>query len=125
MFSKSTISKLVAGVGAALIAGFAIASPLTAKADATYGARNFYDTVTAGSTTTEYITFNAGERAEAAAVGNGDIDMYVYDSSGNLVTGDTVHVNPDCVWYPSSTEQYRIVIVNHEAYTATFELLTD
>jgi len=125
MFSKTTISKFVAGASAVLVAGFAIATPLAANADATYGARNFYDTVAPGSTTTEYITFNAGERAEVAAVGNGDIDMYVYNTRGRLVAGDTVHVNPRCVWYPRHTEQYQVVIVNHEAYTATFELLTD
>jgi hypothetical protein len=67
------------------------------------------------SSQTHYITYVAGQRAEFAIHGDGDtdLDIFVYDAQGNLVTSCTGTSDIElAVWYPTATQQYRIVVVN-------------
>ncbi len=54
--------------------------------------------------------------------GDTDLDLYIYNSSGDLVDSDTDNTD-DCVcgWSPSSSSYYTIKIVNrgavYNAYT--------
>ncbi len=55
------------------------------------GARATYKTVSGGSYVYYLVTFYEGSLVEVAIVGDGntDLDIYIYDEDGNLITKDT------------------------------------
>jgi hypothetical protein len=61
------------------------------------------------------IVFTGGERAMVEVIGDEDtdLDLYVYDSNGDLVAFDESE-SDHCIvsWTPERTEHYTIVIVN-------------
>ena len=67
------------------------------------------------STHTYDISFVANRIAEVAVSGDGDtdIDLFVYDSNGNLIDKDTDYTD-DCYvrWCPKWTGRFRIVVAN-------------
>jgi len=88
--------------------------------NATRGAVKNYavttEKVAAGGTDTYKIKFRGGERACVIVSGDGDtdLDLYIYDSYGNLVCSD-VDLTDDCVciWTPRYTETFTIKIKNY------------
>lgn len=58
--------------------------------------------------------------------GDTDLDVYVYDSNGNLILSDKDYTD-DCLmqWTPKANEAYRVVIKNrgrvYNNYTITTE----
>lgn len=69
----------------------------------------------ARGTVTYYETFRGGENAEVAIVGNGstDLDIYVYDNQGRLVTRAIGLTDIEVVrFFVPVTATYRVVIVN-------------
>lgn len=64
------------------------------------------------------ISFIANRIAEVAVSGDGDtdLDLFVYDSNGNLIASDTDYTD-DCYvrWVPKWTGRFRIVVVNRGA----------
>lgn len=61
------------------------------------------------------ISFRGGEPALVMVIGDGDtdLDLYVYDSNGNLVAYDDDYSdNCVCTWTPRWTGKFRIKIVN-------------
>lgn len=61
------------------------------------------------------VTFRAGELAIVTVIGDGDtdLDLYVYDSNGNLIDSDNDYTdNCVCTWTPRWTGNFRIKIVN-------------
>lgn len=71
--------------------------------------------VPAYSSITSYDSFYAGQLAEVALVGDGttDMDLYIYDQNGNLITSSTDYSDRCiCQWYPRWTGTFRIVIRN-------------
>lgn len=79
-----------------------------------------------------YITYNcnfvANRTAEIAVSGDGDtdLDLYVYDSNGNVIASD-VDYSDDCYvrWVPRWTGRFIIKIVNNGGVANRFVLLTN
>ncbi len=79
------------------------------------GASKTVERVLAYSTDTYCIKFYAGETAEVFVSGDGDtdLDVYVYDANGNLITQDDDYTD-DCyvAFIPYYTTAFTIKIVN-------------
>lgn len=72
------------------------------------------------------FTYWGSETAAVLADANGDVDIYVFDSRGNLVTfDDELDWIPLCEWTPSRRQVYTIQIVNRENYPVQFDLDTN
>lgn len=73
-------------------------------------------------------SFIANELAEILVSGDGDtdLDLYVYDSNGNLIAQDTDY-SDDCYvrWVPAWTSRYTIRIVNRGPVYNRFVILTN
>lgn len=92
------------------------------------GPARHYDTVNGNSTDTYHISFIANELAEILVSGDGDtdLDLYVYDSNGNLIEKDTDY-SDDCYvrWVPRWTGKFIIKIVNRGPVYNKYVLLTN
>lgn len=79
------------------------------------GPSRHYDAVNGNSTDTYQISFIANELAEILVSGDGDtdLDLYVYDSNGNLIVKDNDYTD-DCYvrWTPAWTGRFIVKIVN-------------
>lgn len=73
-------------------------------------------------------SFVANQLAEVLVSGDGDtdLDLYVYDSNGNLIASDTDY-SDDCYvrWVPAWTGRYTIRIVNRGPVYNRFVILTN
>lgn len=73
-------------------------------------------------------SFIANELAEVLVSGDGDtdLDLYMYDSNGNLIAQDTDY-SDDCYvrWVPAWTGRYTIRIVNRGPVYNRFVILTN
>jgi hypothetical protein len=73
------------------------------------------DRLPARSVVTYTILFRAGELAEVFVSGDGDtdLDLRIYDESGNLIDEDT-GLSDDChaAWTPRWTGEFTVQIVN-------------
>lgn len=73
-------------------------------------------------------SFVANQLAEVLVSGDGDtdLDLYVYDSNGNLIVSDTDY-SDDCYvrWVPAWTGRYTIRIVNRGPVYNRFVILTN
>ena len=79
------------------------------------GPASWNGTVFADSDKTIYASFKKGQLAEITIQGDGksDLDLYVYDEDGNLVTSDNGKYDECYVsWTPKQTLAYKIVIKN-------------
>ena len=78
--------------------------------------------------TTYNVSFVAGYIAEVALSGDGDtdLDLYVYDSNGNLIASDTDYTD-DCYvnWVPAWTGRYIIKVVNRGRVPNRYVLMTN
>lgn len=80
------------------------------------------------STDTYVIRFIANEYAEIYVSGDGDtdLDLYVYDSNGNIIVGDDDYTDECYVrWVPSWTGAYTVKIVNRGPVYNDYVLLTN
>ena len=91
------------------------------------GARALSDLLIRARSVQEWkLTFRGGEMARVQAQGDGDIDLYVYDSNGRLVARDTLDDSrPEVDWYVSSTQQYTIHIVDNEYEEVEYDIQTN
>ena len=100
----------------------------SANAGAVNGAKQGFYRIHAGYTNSFQISFWAGEKAEVGVIGDGvtNIDLYVYDSYGNLVAWDE-NVTDKCYvkWLPRYTETYTIKLVNRGRVYNEYRLLTN
>ena len=87
-----------------------------------------YAAVKAYSTYTWTCSFIANRLAEVAVYGDGDtdLDLYIYDSNGNLIASDTDY-SDDCYvsWVPRWTGKYYIKIVNRGGVYNRYVILTN
>jgi len=92
------------------------------------GAVRHIDRVDAYGSDIYYMTFRAGEKGEVAVIGDGDtdLDLYVYDENGNLISSDTDYTD-DCYvsFYPRWTGRFRVKIVNRGRVYNQYLLLTN
>ena len=86
------------------------------------------DRVYANSNVKYTCNFWAGEIAEVAIVGDGDtdLDLYIYDANGNLITKDTDYSDTCiCRWVPAWTGTFTIKVVNRGDVYNNFILVTN
>ena len=87
-----------------------------------------YSSVNGNSHLDYSASFVANELAEILVSGDGDtdLDLYVYDSNGNLIAKDTDY-SDDCYvrWVPAWTGRYTIRIVNRGPVYNRFVILTN
>jgi len=79
------------------------------------GPINQKDRVEARTTDLYKLTFRGGELARIAVIGDGDtdLDLYVYDESGNEIAKDVDRTDRCLVeWTPRRTGQFQVRIVN-------------
>lgn len=92
------------------------------------GPSRHYDSVNGNSTDSYQISFIANELAEILVSGDGDtdLDLYVYDSNGNLIVSDTDYTD-DCYvrWIPAWTGRFIVKIVNRGPVYNRYALLTN
>lgn len=92
------------------------------------GPSRHYDTVAANSTDTYNISFVAGELAEILVSGDGDtdLDLYVYDSNGNLIEKDADY-SDDCYvrWVPKWTGRFIVKVVNRGPLYNRYVIMTN
>lgn len=92
------------------------------------GPSRHYDAVNGNSTDTYQISFIAEELAEILVSGDGDtdLDLYVYDSNGNLIVSDTDYTD-DCYvcWVPAWTGRFIVKIVNRGPVYNNYVILTN
>ena len=92
------------------------------------GPRSGMDIVYGGNTITYQLGFVANQRAEVIVSGNGasDLDLYVYDSNGNLVTADEGYSDDAFAsWVPRWTGSFSIVVKNWGNRANRFEIYTN
>lgn len=87
-----------------------------------------YSSVNGNSHLDYSASFVANELAEILVSGDGDtdLDLYVYDSNGNLIAKD-IDYSDDCYvrWIPAWTGRYTIRIVNRGPVYNRFVILTN
>ena len=92
------------------------------------GPSRHYDTVNGNSTDNYQINFIANYLAEIAVSGDGDtdLDLYVYDSNGNLIVSDTDY-SDDCYvsWVPAWTGRFIVKVVNRGPIYNRYVILTN
>lgn len=82
--------------------------------------------VEAFSTRTFHVSYGRGETAEVAIIGDGDndLDIYVYDSAGRLVTYNEGDADQEYVrWRASYSGKYKVKIVNRGHVWSKFAIL--
>jgi hypothetical protein len=79
------------------------------------GPKQGLETVAALGRVSYIIPFTAGQLAQVYVSGDGttDLDLFIYDSNGNLVTYDDDY-GDECLarWIPARTGQFTIVVKN-------------
>ena len=73
------------------------------------------DMINANSTDTYKIKFKENQKAivRVNGVGLTDLDLYIYDNNGNLISSDTSDSdNCECAWVPQWTGEFTIRIKN-------------
>lgn len=92
------------------------------------GPSRHYDAVDGKSTDTYNISFIANELAEILVSGDGDtdLDLYVYDSNGNMIVSDSDYTD-DCYvrWVPKWTGRFTVKIVNRGPIYNRYVILTN
>ncbi|MBR4440193.1 MAG: hypothetical protein IKS00_01465 [Bacteroidales bacterium] len=79
--------------------------------------------------TDEYkVTFKENKKAivQVKGVGLTDLDLYIYDKNGNLITSYTSDSdNCECTWIPKWTSEFTIRIKNRGGFYNLYYLQTN
>jgi hypothetical protein len=120
--------KKLFAVGASLVCatGLAVLPLKAAYAGALGGPKIARESVGSRSVDRYTITFRAGERGRVWAVGDGDIDIEVYDENGNLIARDNDDdAEPEVAFTPRWTGPFTIRVINNERYRVDYVLRTN
>jgi hypothetical protein len=104
----------------------------TAKRGAAKGASGgptrHVDRVSGNTTDTFGIDFEGGEEARIGVIGDGkaDLDCYIYDEGGHLITSDT-DLTPTCAlnWNPAWTGPFLLRVKNNGSQASTYVVVTN
>ena len=112
---------------AALLFGMALtASSASAGASPRY--QNGTYVVSGYSSHSFTVVFRGGRPARVSVTGDGgtDLDLYIYDENGNLITRD-VYVTDRCAvrWTPRWTGRFRIVVKNRGYRSNLYRISTN
>lgn len=114
--APKTAKRRPTGVAAALMAiVLVITGSISSFADSIGGFTTHRDIVEARSTDVYSVVFRGREVARVAVKGDGDtdLDLYVYNSNGDLVAKDDDYTDTCAVrWVPRWTGRYTIRVVN-------------
>jgi hypothetical protein len=92
------------------------------------GPRKGYYAVSAGCYNDFDVSFVKGYLAEVLVSGDGDtdLDLYIYDSNGNLIASDTDYTD-DCYvrWVPAWTGRFVIRVVNRGGVYNNYVVVTN
>jgi len=120
------VSVLSAAAAVLTVGALSLFPSPAAQAESYNGFQTGVHTVLRGDTDTFYVRFYGGEVAGVAAVGDGDIDIKVYDSRGRLVDMDVLaDYEPVCTWVPRYTQNYTIQVINHARYAVDYVIGTN
>ncbi|MDR1315001.1 MAG: hypothetical protein LBQ12_15245, partial [Deltaproteobacteria bacterium] len=92
-----------------------------------YGGRH-RDRVNPYATDVYRVRYRGGETARATVTANGryDIDLYIYNSAGNLVTYDNDSTSIGiCAWTPSRTRDYYLNVKNTTSRYVSYLIYTN
>ncbi|MFK7787129.1 MAG: hypothetical protein AB8B56_18555 [Crocinitomicaceae bacterium] len=92
------------------------------------GARIVEERVNSNDYDIYYIRFYGNELAEVAISGDGDtdLDLYIYDESGNLIDSDSDYTDECYVsWRPKWTGSFKIKVVNRGSVYNNYVLGTN
>lgn len=87
-----------------------------------------FDMVSGHNTATYKITFKENKKAvvQVKGVGTTDLDLYIYDKNGVLITSDTSESdNCECTWIPKWTSEFTIRIKNRGGMYNLYYLQTN
>jgi len=103
-------------------------NPNTVTRGAVNGPRRGSYYIYGGTADTYVVAFKKGVLAEVAVAGagNSDLDLYIYDENGNIITYDEDY-SDDCYvsWYPRWTGNYVIRVINRGSYTNAYTIVTN
>ena len=112
----------------ALTALLIVGAAVQTLAGAVPGPKATRERVQARSTDFYAVTFRRGEIARVALSGDGDtdLDLYVFDESGNLIASDE-DGSDDCYvsWVPRWTGSFTIKVVNRGYVANDYTILTN
>ena len=123
-FTNRRASLVITGLG---VLTFLSAPLIPAMAGVVGGARVTNETIYARGSDVYHFTFRGGVPARVVAHADGeDIDMYVYDEGGHLITKDTLPDDtPVCTWTPCWTGSFTIKIKNCEDSDVRYAIRTN
>lgn len=87
-----------------------------------------FDMIKGYSTDTYKVKFKENKKAvvQVKGVGLTDLDLYIYDRNGNLITSDTAKSdNCECTWIPKWTSEFTIRIKNRGGFYNMYYMQTN
>jgi len=87
-----------------------------------------FDMIKGYTTDTYKVKFKENKKAvvQVKGVGLTDLDLYIYDRNGNLITSDTAKSdNCECTWIPKWTGEFTIRIKNRGGFYNMYYMQTN
>lgn len=87
-----------------------------------------FDMIKGYTTDTYKVKFKENKKAvvQVKGVGLTDLDLYIYDRNGNLITSDTSDSdNCECTWIPKWTSEFTIRIKNRGGFYNMYYMQTN
>jgi hypothetical protein len=117
---------IAAGASVAFASALVLLPVPSAHAGAAGGPKIDRFTVPSRSVVRYAVTFSAGESARVWAVGQGDLDIEVYDENGALIAcDDDEDGQPVVAFMPQSAGPFTIRVINNEHRSVDYVVRTN